>query len=619
MNELEFQEEWLSAYLDDELTEAQRQVVEQRLAIDPAAQATLEDLQRVRSMVAKLPSWSGPDLKFAVPVGAPGSFDDADDELEHEPRELDDFEDVPRAVGGADEPRPAFRNANSRGDFNARSLRSTLAWGAMAATVLLVAGVGSVYYWPSPSPTVAFRDAASNGPAELGQENANLNNFAANNAMENTGLEGSGLAPGGAVDSGSAVAFGAPATGDQSGARLSEPSDPAPAAKKSEPQAGGFALQAEPPTLSDIADAKLSADMSPTASSPLPAPPGTVPGGLGGIAGATSPTDLAMNNAPTDAPAAELPPPAPMRASGIDSAETTNIPSPDGLADKLEAAGQSALPANAFYYARSQSWSDDETLSRLSYTTPLSQANQLAYGNDLLQRGDYQNRNEATTESVLMAAIKPEVANSPEFFQNIVTSNRLVEVDQGPLLNQYSVANAASGNEAMANAAMANATQTADPANNAANSETNNALANNAVASGRLEVNQNNAYSIQSQARSQVPNQNVLGLNRYSNQRYQTTQSNQPLGNSIVLFLTRDEANQILNQLQEKGQVTSQIWKMDRQTEPQMAQAKELNNAGSVSPDASPRGVAEPANQANPKAESSIHEKVILLLNGPPN
>ncbi|MDX1925668.1 MAG: hypothetical protein SFV81_04080 [Pirellulaceae bacterium] len=633
MNELEFQEEWLSAYLDDELTEEQRQVVEQRLAIDPAAQATFEDLQRIRSMVAKLPSWSGPDLKFAVPVGAPGSFDEADDELENEPPERDDFEDVPRAVGGADEPRPTFRNANTSGDFSARSLRSMLAWGAMAATVLLVAGLGSVYFWPPTMPSVALHEStpagASRGPAELGQDNANLDSFVPNDSMDS---------PREAFDSGNALALGAPASGDQSNARLSEPSDPAMAAKKSEPPAGGFALRAEPPTLSDIADAKLKTDVSPTASSPLPAPPGAALGGLGGIAGATPAADIAMNNAPTDAPAAELPPPAAMRAAGIESAETTNVLSPDGLADKVEAA-PNALPGNTFYYARSRSWTDDETLSRLSYAAPLSQSNQLAYGSDLMQRGASQNQVEAATESVLMAAIKAEVANSPDFFQNIVTSNRLVEVDQSPLLNQYASGNTALGNTALGNTAsgntvpgniasgnvapgntasgnlapgnlaIADAAQATDPTNAPTRGAAGN-VANNAVA--------NNAYSIQSQTLTQ----NALGLNRYAIPRYQNTLTNQPQGNSIVLFLTRDEANQILNQLQEKGQVTSQVWKIDRQTAPQMAQGGEFNNTAPVAPNATPRGVAEPANQVNqinPQTESSIQEKVILLLNGPPN
>jgi hypothetical protein len=53
----EFQEEWLSAYLDEELTADQRAIVEQRLDSDPAARQLLDDLQRIRGLVVQLPTW----------------------------------------------------------------------------------------------------------------------------------------------------------------------------------------------------------------------------------------------------------------------------------------------------------------------------------------------------------------------------------------------------------------------------------------------------------------------------------------------------------------------------------------------------------------------------------
>ncbi len=55
----EYTEEWLSAYLDDELTDTQRAIVEQRLASDSETQQLLDDLQRVRGLVNQLPAWSG--------------------------------------------------------------------------------------------------------------------------------------------------------------------------------------------------------------------------------------------------------------------------------------------------------------------------------------------------------------------------------------------------------------------------------------------------------------------------------------------------------------------------------------------------------------------------------
>ena len=53
----EFQEEWLSAYLDGELSPAQVAIVEERLQVDSVLQQTLLDLQKVRSLVADLPAW----------------------------------------------------------------------------------------------------------------------------------------------------------------------------------------------------------------------------------------------------------------------------------------------------------------------------------------------------------------------------------------------------------------------------------------------------------------------------------------------------------------------------------------------------------------------------------
>jgi hypothetical protein len=54
-----FQEEWLSAYLDEELDSHQQQLVERRLASDPRAVQLLDELRRVRGLVGRLPSWSG--------------------------------------------------------------------------------------------------------------------------------------------------------------------------------------------------------------------------------------------------------------------------------------------------------------------------------------------------------------------------------------------------------------------------------------------------------------------------------------------------------------------------------------------------------------------------------
>ncbi len=64
--DLVYQEEWLSAYLDDELSAAQRALVEQRISDDAHVAVMFQDLQRVRSLVGSLPAWGG--RLFPLPI-----------------------------------------------------------------------------------------------------------------------------------------------------------------------------------------------------------------------------------------------------------------------------------------------------------------------------------------------------------------------------------------------------------------------------------------------------------------------------------------------------------------------------------------------------------------------
>jgi len=503
MNELEFQEEWLSAYLDDELTNEQRQVVEQRLAIDPAAHATLEDLQRVRAMVAKLPSWSGPDLKFAIPAELPGNFDEADDELVDEfDDKLEDFEEVPRLIAGVDDPRvSAVADAIQNSDSH--STRSMLGWIAMAASVLLVAGMGYLF-WPPSGPQFASLDlkrapsiAGNPAPGMLESEQV-------------SGLESRGLSSNGDDALGRVMEFGSPT-------------------------------------------------------------------GLGGAK-----TGLALDsNLSADAPAEGLPPPSPAnapRSRALREAISNSVIADDYLQDKTQME-RSVVPAPAVYFARSQSWMDEETQSSLSNGANEYSANQLAFGNYALQRGANQTLRDINTESVLMAAIKPEAANSPEFFQNIIVSNQLIAVDQQPGINQLS------------------ATDRLQSAN-----------------SGFAEADAANVVN----AAPMTAATNTPASNLFSSQRFQMAMPNSPQGNSFVLFLNRDEANNILNQLQEKGQVSSQVWRVIKQPESQAGGINGLNMPAAAEPQKTDdKRIA--VESVNRKAESTTNEKVILMLNGPPN
>lgn len=63
----DYKEDWLSAYLDDELSGRQREIVESRLESDPEAQQMLADLRRVRKLVLMLPGWQGPLSNIDLP------------------------------------------------------------------------------------------------------------------------------------------------------------------------------------------------------------------------------------------------------------------------------------------------------------------------------------------------------------------------------------------------------------------------------------------------------------------------------------------------------------------------------------------------------------------------
>lgn len=578
MNELEYQEEWLSAYLDDELTDAQRQVVEQRLATDPAAQATLEDLQRVRSMVAKLPSWTGPDLKFAVPAALPSSdVDELDDS-----NELNDFEAVPRVIAGTHESRVTTKAIESK-DLSSRSLRSVLGWVATAASVLLVAGLGYMY-WPTAIRQVATLETAPTMASKASTRtfNAETDNATANPTAEDDFAKSSkdmGLAfraaPTGEATLGEdtleRLALGSPDT--LSRAAVAEKTDPARIADKKEstPQPDAVALERKQQAIE-------------------------LPPESGGIGGARSLAEPDMNGLAANAPtaAAELPPPGPANrlpmaseGSNVASAKPSMGNAPQGnmaqgnMAQGNMAQGNlaqgNALTSPSVFYARSQSWMDEETQSTLLSSAQQNRADHLAFGSNSIQRRADPKNSGAAAEGVLMAAIKPEVANSPNFFQEIVASNQLVEVDQRPVLNQLALADPSqAGNSSLPPGRIAGVTDNVASATESANSPTSNMFSN----------------------------------------RYPMATPNQPQGNSFVLFLNRDEANQILNQLQEKGQVSSQVWRVVKQQDA-LANSKEVGKpASELQTPQSQRGAISAPDQ-NP--ESVANGRVILLLNSSPN
>jgi anti-sigma factor RsiW len=97
----EFDDELLSAYLDDELSADERARVEERLAADPAARQTLEQLRAVSRAVQGLPQESlGEDLRGAVLQRAERAMLAPSPARLHEPSIDGDVQPLPRLTIG---------------------------------------------------------------------------------------------------------------------------------------------------------------------------------------------------------------------------------------------------------------------------------------------------------------------------------------------------------------------------------------------------------------------------------------------------------------------------------------------------------------------------------------
>lgn len=148
-DDTQYHEEWLSAYLDDELSAEQRQIVEDRLQRDSAAQQLLAELQSVRNLVGGLPVWQGKPFAFDASSAASGGSTDAD-----EARTLLDSSAVPAAAADSGKSEFAAVGDQQLGRRSRRDEYSPLAtpraglWPwikplALAAAVLAMLGVGA--------------------------------------------------------------------------------------------------------------------------------------------------------------------------------------------------------------------------------------------------------------------------------------------------------------------------------------------------------------------------------------------------------------------------------------------------------------------------------------------
>ncbi len=145
----DYSEEWLSAYLDDELTTEQRQIVEAKLASDPQTVQTLAELERVRGLVQQLPGWGHAHLDLSPSALAAAGVNvnkEAEDEWPDESSDLGVSE-----LPDADRSHPARMLASRSEDVssvwlkNQRSSSASNAWLrplAVAASILFMLGLG---------------------------------------------------------------------------------------------------------------------------------------------------------------------------------------------------------------------------------------------------------------------------------------------------------------------------------------------------------------------------------------------------------------------------------------------------------------------------------------------
>ncbi|GIW97557.1 MAG: hypothetical protein KatS3mg111_0890 [Pirellulaceae bacterium] len=155
-------EDWLSAYVDNELTAEQRQQVEQWLATDPKAQATVAELQRARKLVAQLPPWPS-DTK---PIVWPSSV--RDDSLDAAESSADDHATGPTAPSPTSWRTPGPSSMPTAALLKARRQKRLWAFLAVAAAVLLAVGIGITWIptW-SPSYQTARQENAQPSSGDL--------------------------------------------------------------------------------------------------------------------------------------------------------------------------------------------------------------------------------------------------------------------------------------------------------------------------------------------------------------------------------------------------------------------------------------------------------------------
>ncbi len=503
MKPSEYQEEWLSAYLDDELTAEQRQIVESRLAADAAAQSILDDLKRVRKLVSELVPWSGQNLQVSIPPpgSAVGENWDASSPA---------LEGVSNALHAADAPgetendvfgsSPTALTASRRSALQ-RRWRGT--WAVSAASILLLVGIGSTLWWRWDAQNLAFNAASS--PTSRAVQGLPVESFAR--------------------------------------------SLPAASANSSSKRADSE-LKSEVDRLSDL-QALPSSDLLQTQSSEGPAAK------TFDVRTLQDPT-AAASRAPQDMAPASRAGGSPSPASETNSAALPAAPVIDGTsfatrgsqpgansrnknslgwfnfgADKELPGNDSAGEVARIQIARSSAWSEQEvemafaeTMSGLGVQgiTPSDVTGTDRRGMAGETEKLSKDQSSVPTQSLLLVSIEPTLANSTQFFDELIGTNQLTPVAP----THIQVPRLLTEGRLQAGEGRGEATTSA----------------NTPTATGTLA-------------------ETKLAEKPAENAEFPAQQSSVPaIPDAILLFLTESAAEEVLGHLQQKGQVTSQIWRV---------------------------------------------------------
>ncbi|QDV24702.1 zf-HC2 domain-containing protein [Aureliella helgolandensis] len=169
-----FQEEWLSAYLDDELPAEQCRLVEQKIENDGDVRSTFEDLQRIRKLVLDLPSpvTTDADEIAALATAAPQVAPVEDHAATRIFDTCDAVENSLDSEGGYTNPLTVGNSGGPGAGVPPHPQSRRSGWPrlrllALAASILVMLGVGRLLWPEAPMQILATNGQPSNGADAL--------------------------------------------------------------------------------------------------------------------------------------------------------------------------------------------------------------------------------------------------------------------------------------------------------------------------------------------------------------------------------------------------------------------------------------------------------------------